>query len=118
MTLILCQELVHKHDTFTLVYGGVTSLLFYFSVLSFVWEVFVCVSVQEEAGPVLDNYRRVGWQISWVGIGGGGGRLDIYTVDIAILTIVCYMYTGEKREKKTFMGSLEYHALELFFFIE
>ncbi len=24
-------------------------------------------------GPVLDNYRRVGWQISWVGIGGGGG---------------------------------------------
>ncbi len=53
-------------------------------------------------GPVLDNYRRVGWQISWVGI-GGGGRLDIYTVDIAILiilTIVCYMYTGEKRKKK------------------
>ncbi len=59
-------------------------------------------------GPVLDNYRRVGWQISWVGIGGGGGggRLDIYTVDIAILiilTIVCYMYTGEKR-KKNFHG--------------
>ncbi len=55
------------------------------------------------AGPVLDNYRRVGWQISWVGIGGGGGRLDIYTVDTAvliILTIVCYMYTGEKRKKK------------------
>ncbi len=42
LLLILCQELVHKHDTFTLVYGGVTSLLFYFSVLSFVWEVFVC----------------------------------------------------------------------------
>ncbi len=54
------------------------------------------------AGPVLDNYRRVGWQISWVGIGGGGGGgcLDIYTVDIAILTIVCYMYTGEKKKKK------------------
>ncbi len=33
---------------------------------------------------------------------GGGGRLDIYTVDIAILiilTIVCYMYTGEKKKK-------------------
>ncbi len=30
-----------------------------------------------------------------------GGALDIYTVDIAILTIVCYMYTGKKC-----MGSL------------
>ncbi len=60
-----------------------------------------------KAGPVLDNYRRVGWQISWVGIGGGGGRLDIYTVDIAILillTIVCYMYTGEKEKEKNFHG--------------
>ncbi len=27
---------------------------------------------------------------------GGGAALDIYTVDIAILTIVCYMYTGKK----------------------
>ncbi len=55
--------------------------------------------------------RYPGWAL-----GGGGGRLDIYTVDIAILiilTIVCYMYTGEKKKKKkkTFMGSLEYHAL-------
>ncbi len=41
--------------------------------------------------------RYPGWAL------GGGGRLDIYTVDIAILiilTIVCYMYTGEKRKKK------------------
>ncbi len=45
----------------------------------------------------------------------------IYTLDIAILTIVCYMYTGEKLNK-TFMGSLEYLALSqqntLFFFID
>ncbi len=34
----------------------------------------VCVGHQvpggHHPGPVLDNYRRVGWQISWVGIGG------------------------------------------------
>ncbi len=59
-----------------------------------------------------------GWAGRYPGWALGGGGLDIYTVDIAILTIVCYMYTGEKKKKKPFMGSLEYHALELFFFIE
>ncbi len=47
--------------------------------------------------------RYPGWALGGWGGGGGGGRLDIYTVDIAILiilTIVCYMYTGEKRKKK------------------
>ncbi len=38
--------------------------------------------------------RYPGWAL------GVGGRLDIYTVDIAILNIVCYMYTGEKRKTK------------------
>ncbi len=45
----------------------------------------------------------------------------IYTVNISILTIVCYMYTGEK-EATTLIGHLEYHVLKqqntLFFFIE
>ncbi len=39
--------------------------------------------------------------VGWGGVWWGGGALDIYTVDIAILTIVCYMYTGKKC-----MGSL------------
>ncbi len=45
----------------------------------------------------------------------------IYTVNISILTIVCYMYTGGK-ENTTLMSNLEYHALSqqntLFVFIE
>ncbi len=72
---------------------------------------------EQTAGRFLTTIE--GWAGRYPGWALGGGRLDIYTVDIAILiilTIVCYMYTGEKRKKKTFMGSLEYHALELFLY--
>ncbi len=43
-------------------------------------------------GPVLNGYRRVGWQISWVGIFlviiSSYSLEDVYTVDIAILTLL------------------------------
>ncbi len=88
-------------------------------ILHFIWKS-RSQSLEEEwrAGPVLNNYRRVGWQISWVGIGGGGGSSRYLYCRYCYINYINYslLYVHwRKKKKKTFMGSLEYHALELFF---
>ncbi len=66
--------------------------LFIFSVSKTFYSVSIYIFIR-----FLKNYTHFNWhKVNPI----GGGGLDIYTVDIAILTIVCYMYTGEKRKKK------------------